>query len=146
MCKYCDEGSVLRSSEVEFLKGQKCTLALIMARSKVGDPIIRAKALPNTKDPNSHYGDVYKTYTCAIKIKYCPFCGVKLVEDPIFPELASESAKEICRNPANGPAILFWDKDEDIYWGVDNRDHNAFALSFKTKEECLEWLSRRNDL
>lgn len=145
MCRYCEEGDVLKSSDspIELFDGRQAALMLALTKNKNGDPVIRAKIIPNADHPNYLRGNVDRTPTCAIKIKYCPLCGNKLVKDPIFPELTSESAAEIFRDPANGPAIKFWIKVEGRYLAVDNQKNIYTAKDFATKEECLDWLARR---
>jgi hypothetical protein len=65
----------------------------------------------------------------------------KLLKDPIFPQMAEESAIEIAKDPEHGPAILYWFKSESGYWAVDNRNHSAFSMCFLSKEECLAYLA-----
>ncbi len=108
---------------------------------KKGTPIIRAKIDYDTKDKNFRGYAASRIPACSVEIKYCPFCGKKLLKDPIFPQMAEESAIEIAKDPEHGPAILYWFKSESGYWAVDNRNHSAFSMCFLSKEECLAYLA-----
>lgn len=141
MCKYCDAGAMLRSSGVELPGGLKAAMALWITWSKEGTPIIRAKIDYGTKDKNFRGCAASRIPACSVEIKYCPFCGKKLLKDPIFPQMAEESAIEIAKDPEHGPAILYWFKSESGYWAVDNRNHSAFSMCFLSKEECLAYLA-----
>lgn len=141
MCKYCDAGAMLRSSNVELPGGQKAAMALFIAWRKEGTPIIRAKINYGTKDKNFRGYAASRIPACTVEIKYCPFCGKKLLKDSIFPQMAEESAIEIAKDPEHGPAILYWFKSESCYWAVDNRDHSAFPTCFLSKEDCLAYLA-----
>ena len=133
MCKYCDAGAMLRSSNVELPGGQKAAMALFITWRKEGTPIIRAKINYGTKDKNFRGYAASRIPACTVEIKYCPFCGKKLLKDSIFPQMAED--------PEHGPAILYWFKSESCYWAVDNRDHSAFPTCFLSKEDCLAYLA-----
>lgn len=143
MCKYCDAGAMLRSSNVELPGGQKAAMALWITRRKEGTPIIRAKIDYCTEDKNFRGYATSRTPVCSVEIKYCPFCGKQLVKDPIFPQITEASAIEIAKDPEHGPAMLYWFKSEPGYWAVDNRGHNAFSRCFSSREECLAWLAQK---
>lgn len=142
MCKYCDAGAMLRSSNVELPGGQKAAMALWITRRKEGTPIIRASINYSTEENFRSYA-ASRIPACSVGIKYCPFCGKKLLKDPIFPQMAEESAIEIAKDPEHGPAILYWFKAESGYWAVDNRGHDAFSMCFLSREECLAWLAQK---
>ena len=135
MCKYCSETTLLRQAEI---------------RDEHGDPAIRAE-LMMAKSKHDSSRTIKVTFikgknvvgAMAQPVKYCPFCGKKLVPDPIFPEIAPDSAAQIFKEPRNGPAIMFWVNVENRYLAVDNRDHIYIAKDFDTKEECLKWLSKQ---
>ena len=99
MCKYCDAGAMLRSSGVELPGGLKAAMALWITWRKEGTPIIRAKIDYGTKDKNFRGCAASRIPACSVEIKYCPFCGKKLLKDPIFPQMAEESAIEIAKDP-----------------------------------------------
>lgn len=41
---------------------------------------------------------------------------------------------------AREPRGLFWQKDEDVYVGIDNTTGEAWTEDFKTLDDCLAWL------
>ena len=143
MCKYCDAGAMLRSSNVELPGGQKAAMAFWITRRKEGTPIIRANINYSTEDKNFRSYAASRIPACSVGIKYCPFCGKKLLKGPIFPQMAEESAIEIAKDPEHGSAILYWFKAESGYWAVDNRGHDAFSMCFLSREECLAWLAQK---
>ena len=135
MCKYCSGTVLLRQAEI---------------RDEHGNPEIHAELMmvKSKHDSTSTIKVIFqnrKTVVGAMEwpVKYCPYCGKKLVPDPIFPEITSDSAAQIFKDPKNGPAIMFWINVENRYLAVDNRDHIYIVNDFDTKEECLKWLSKQ---
>lgn len=41
------------------------------------------------------------------------------------------------------PKGLFWQKDGDLYVGIDNSTGDAWTQDFSTLDECLAWLKER---
>lgn len=93
-----------------------------------------------------YYPFMPKTHLDALRVslRYCPFCGEKLVGDPIFPEITHESTMEMLNHKAIAPKMKFWTKEEGRYVGIDNTAGDFKTKDFSTKEECLAWLAGEN--
>ena len=123
MCDYCEHSKIFgrRSTHVDG-GGNSC--------------YIRVRRAPGKDDKPD---DIF-----TISLRYCPFCGEKLVGDPIFPEITHESTMEMLNHKAIAPKMKFWTKEEGRYVGIDNTAGDFKTKDFSTKEECLAWLAGEN--
>lgn len=106
MCKYCDAGTMLRSSNVELPGGHNAAMALWITWRKEGTPIIRAKIDYGTKDKNFRGYAASRIPACSVEIKYCPFCGKKLLKDPIFSANGRRKCNRNRKRPRTWPGNL----------------------------------------
>lgn len=137
MCDYCEHSKIFGRRSTHVDGGGKAVVFGSINRSKDGNSCyIRVRRAPGKDDKPD---DIF-----TMSLKYCPFCGEKLVSDPIFPEITQESAIEMYNHKANAPKMKFWTKEESRYLGIDNTGGDFKTKDFSTKEECLAWLAGEN--
>lgn len=59
--------------------------------------------------------------------------------DFVDPEIARNVIRE--REPIG--LFMFWDRDADLFIGVDNSEGDAWVEEFDSFKRCLEWLERK---
>lgn len=137
MCDYCEHSRIFGHRKVHVDEVGKATIYGSVNRSKDGRSCyLRVRRAPG-KDEKPD--DIF-----TMSLNYCPFCGEKLISDPIFPEITNESAMEMFNHKANAPKMKFWLKEEARYLGIDNTAGDFKTKDFSTKEECLAWLAGGN--
>ena len=60
-------------------------------------------------------------------------------------EINLNEAHKILTNPRESLNGLFWRYDGEIYIGIDNTTHEAWTKEFATKQECFDWLDRKEE-
>lgn len=113
MCDYCEHSKIFGRRSTHVDGGGKAVVFGSINRSKDGNSCyIRVRRAPGKDDKPD---DIF-----TISLRYCPFCGEKLVGDPIFPEITHESTMEMLNHKAIAPKMKFWTKEEGRYVGIDN--------------------------
>lgn len=138
MCDYCEHSKIFGRRRVYVDGAGKATVFSSINKSKDGASCYLRVQRVSSKDENKR-DDIF-----TMSLKYCPFCGEKLVSDPIFPEITHESTMEMLNHKAIAPKMKFWTKEEGRYVGIDNTAGDFKTKDFSTKEECLAWLAGEN--
>lgn len=140
MCDYCEHSKIFGRRRVYVDGFGKAVMFGSINMSKDGsNRYLRVQRTPSN-DENKR-NDIF-----TISLRYCPFCGEKLVSDPVFPEITHESTMEMLNHKAIAPKMKFWTKEEGRYVGIDNTVGDFKTKDFSTKEECLAWLAAKNSL
>ena len=138
MCDYCEHSKIFGRRRVYVDGFGKAVMFGSINMSKDGsNRYLRVQRTPSNDENNRN--DIF-----TISLRYCPFCGEKLVTDPIFPEITQESAIEMYNHKTNAPKMKFWTKEESRYLGINNTAGDFKTKDFSTKEECLAWLAGEN--
>lgn len=84
MCKYCDGIMSLGNRKVRISANEELNVCGIIGLMKDGsDHHLYVRTKTSNRDQITLFD---------LSLKYCPFCGNKLLKDPIFPEITSDSA------------------------------------------------------